>query len=86
MGRLAASVYTILIFSGGIPGLYYVGFVAFSLTYLASKKLEVSPHTVIDFVKIVNFAIYLKLIMGIFIQNSTLYVSKYLEIYDPIDI
>jgi hypothetical protein len=69
MGRLAASVYTILIFSGGIPGLYYVGFVAFTLTYLTSKNLEFSPHTVVGFVKIVNFGIYLKLIMGIFIQN-----------------
>jgi hypothetical protein len=82
MGRLASLVCTLLFYSGGIPGLYYVGFVAFSLTYLTSRKLEFSPHTVIDFVKIVNFSMYLKLFMGIFIQNPLLYVSTNLELKD----
>jgi hypothetical protein len=75
MGRLAASFYTILFFSGAIPALYYVGLIGFGLAYLTSGDLEFSPHTVFAFIKIIKFSVYLKVLFGLFIHNPSHYLT-----------
>ena len=80
MGRLSASLFTLLGFSGGIPFLYLIGLLTFGLSLLTSRDLDFSPHTVISMVEIMNISIYYKLIMGVFILEPSLFVMQNLLI------